>query len=200
MGPYPRVLRHYDGLLQEASKEHEKVGWGSSASQEKRFSVLIQVGELSGASVLDVGCGLGHFWAYLRQNNIVCHYHGIDINQNMVEEAREHYPETEFSAIDLLSKEQTLDCFDYVFASGVFNLGEDNLLTRTEAMIKKMYGIAKNAVAFNLLSLKADFVEPGEVAYRPGKMLDFCLTLTRRVVLRHDYFSHDFTVYMYRDG
>ena len=63
-----------------------------------------------------------------------------------------------------------------------------------------MFSHCEQAVAFNCLSGLSQDKEPGEFPADPAETLAFCQTLTPWVVLRHDYFSHDFTVYLYRDG
>ena len=196
---YTLTIVHYDRLLDVHSRDHEIVGWGSRESQERRFVVLAQVGDLSGKTVLDMGCGLGNLYAYLKSWHVACDYVGIDINARMIARARERFPEASFETMDILALGEALPRYDFVLLSGAFNLTQDNQKEFVEAMIRCMYQMARTAVAFNILSAKADFFEPGEYYARPGEMLDFCLTLSRRVILRHDYMPHDFTVYMYRD-
>lgn len=54
-----RVIRHYDDLLARHDADHAKAGWGSAESQARRFEVFLDIGDLSGSRVLDVGCGRG---------------------------------------------------------------------------------------------------------------------------------------------
>jgi len=175
------------------------VGWGSKESQVIRFDALCQAGDFSGKSVLDVGCGLGDLYAHLKNQAVVCKYAGVDINSRMIADAKKRFPEADFRVLDILTHADILVGYDFVVLSGAFNLSQDRHKEIMEAMIQVMYRIARVAVAFNILSMKADFFEPGGYYARPGEMLDFCLTMTRRVMLRHDYMTHDFTVYMYRD-
>ncbi len=65
-------------------------------------------------------------------------------------------------------------------------------------MIEAMFNIARNAVAFNSLSAWAADKEDGEFYADPHEVLQFCRTVTPWVVLRHDYHSRDFTIYMYK--
>ncbi|NVL90353.1 MAG: hypothetical protein HWN69_05065, partial [Desulfobacterales bacterium] len=68
---YSSTIAHYDKLLGIRAKDHEMVGWGSEESQKCRFGVLCQLDDLSGKSVLDVGCGLGDLYGYLRNRDII---------------------------------------------------------------------------------------------------------------------------------
>ena len=194
-----RVVDYYNNLLHNGGCDFEISGWGSKESQDRRFAVLVEVGDLSGCSVLDVGCGPGSFFGFIQEKGIQCGYHGVDINPHMVDLAQGRFPDADFAVLDILSLKQPSPTYDYLVLSGVFNLSQNRHKEIVEAMIHVMYRMARVAVAFNILSMKADFFEPGEYYARPGEILDFCLTMTRRVILRHDYMTHDFTVYMYRD-
>ena len=60
-----RIRQHYLPLLQNYGSTFRAVDWGSSQGQNNRFQILLEVGDLRNASILDVGCGVGHlglFW------------------------------------------------------------------------------------------------------------------------------------------
>jgi hypothetical protein len=61
-----------------------------------------------------------------------------------------------------------------------------------------MFELCRKGIAFNIMSTRADFMEEGEYYADPAKMLDFCLGISRKAALRHDYMPHDFTVYLYK--
>ena len=85
---------------------------------------------------------------------------------------------------------------DYVVGSGLFAFADQRRLERTVAA---MFAVARRVVAFNTLSRWGGDPAPGEFQADPERVLKFCRTLTRRVVLRHDYLPHDFTVYLHRE-
>lgn len=66
--------------------------WGDPHHQKGRhYNLVHQVVELiEGPSVLDVGCGLGHLYAQIKDRNL--NYRGIDISEPMLEKARKHFP------------------------------------------------------------------------------------------------------------
>ena len=195
-----RIIEHYDKLLAPANtSDHEKVGWGSKKSQYRRFQALSEIATPLSGNVLDVGCGTGALYEYLAKNNAACSYHGVDINQNMVEEARDNYPAGNFDVADILSWQEPQPTYDWVFMSGAANLAQDGHGKFLLALINQMFACARVGVAFNLLSNRADFFSPGEVYCDPANILNHCLGLTSRATLRHDYMPHDFTVYLFRD-
>lgn len=69
-----------------------------------------------------------------------------------------------------------------------------------QLLIRRMFELCKSGVAFNTLSMLADIRNPGEFYADPAEVIRFCLSLTRRVVLRHDYTPHAFPVYLYKQA
>ena len=189
-----RCTHYYTPLLEKHNYTHEAVGWGSSASQHCRFRVLTSVaGDLQRRSILDVGCGLGHFARYLQDNHVQCNYLGLDRLPEMVNRARQNHPNFLFQLGDIDSLSGTSQ-FDYAFASGIFTFSTFELMQET---IRKIFLQTSHAFAFNSLSAWAEEKETGEFYADPLSTLHFCRSLTPWVVLRHDYMPHDFTIYMY---
>ena len=57
----------YNKMLINGINDAERVGWGSTDSQDKRFSVLTEIGDLDNRTILDVGCGLGAYFDYIHK-------------------------------------------------------------------------------------------------------------------------------------
>ena len=53
---YQRLEAYYAPLLKEYGDEYRAVGWVAEHLQTIRFEVLSAVGDIRGASILDVGC------------------------------------------------------------------------------------------------------------------------------------------------
>ncbi len=192
------IIRFYDKNVRAYKNDIKSVAWGSRKSQEKRLEILSQIADLEGRSVLDVGCGLGDFYGWLSREYSNIRYAGIDITPSMIEIASKNYPKTRFKIQNILDLKKVTPSYDYVFASGIFNrriAGHKYFVNKT---IEKMFALSKLGVAFNIMSTQADFMDKNEYYADPGRMLNFCLTLSRKVVLRHDYMPHDFTVYIYK--
>lgn len=88
--------------------------------------------------------------------------------------------------------------YDYVVSSGMLNLGSGQNLTQMKRLLVNCFGVCRIGSAVNMLSVHAPKRKRGRHYYDPKTILKFALTLTPRVVLRHDYLSNDFTVYLYR--
>ena len=86
------TVDYYRRLIGRYGTDPRALDWGGAQSQRLRFTVLAGVGPLRGASVLDVGCGQGDFYAWLTEAGHGVDYHGIDITPGMVEIARGRFP------------------------------------------------------------------------------------------------------------
>lgn len=192
------VIRYFDGRLAAFGCTVGAVDWGSAESQRVRFGVLTEVADLTGCRVLDVGSGLGDLAAYLGATVPSVKYVGCDINLRMVETARARFPSGTFVVCDVLTELMPVSSpLDYVLASGLFYLRDEPYL---EAMVRRMFNLCRRGVAFNSLSAWGPRPTTGEFSADPASVLRFCRTVTSRVVLRHDYLPHDFTIYLYQDA
>ena len=89
------------------------------------------------------------FSKVLREQGI-SQYLGIDIYEPSLEKAGKKHPREKFLKIDLLN--QSPGKFDYVFCSGALSTRFDTDNYKfMEAMIRKMWNLAKIGVAFNFL-------------------------------------------------
>lgn len=188
------TIAFFSDLLRQHHVSPLSVNWGSQASQERRFAVLAGIGELAGRSVLDVGCGLGDFYRWQRQQNLGVDYHGVDLTPEMARAAQARFPEADFRAGNVLAED--LGTFDYVIASGIFYLRQHEPVQFLECMVARLFEMSRCGVAFNSLSTWSTQRDAGEFYADPAQTLEFCHTLTPRVVLRHDYHPGDFTVYL----
>lgn len=174
------------------------LGYRGEDSQGKRFEVLAAVGDVSGCSVLDVGCGHGDLKGYLDTKFHGYSYVGIDMVPEFVAEARSLYgqrPSCYFCLADFAEAE--LPRADYVFACGVFAYrcaSADFHL----AMVERMYAAAGKAFAFNMLDAAVFPEHPLLAGHDAQRVVEFCERLSPRVELVRGYLEDDFTVLMYR--
>ncbi len=84
--------------------------------------------------VLDLGCGLGHLLTYLDEKGRPHEsYHGIDVSERMVEEAKERFGER-FEVRDILSDPLPQGSFDtgYILSVLGYPIGQDPIGTMME--------------------------------------------------------------------
>jgi len=192
-----RIARYYDELVDRYGHDPRACDASSSASLEIRYRVLAGVCDLSGLSVLEVGCGFGDLGVHVQARFPNVRYTGIDLSPRMIEEARRCHPGLEFSCCDLMAMPDVAQ-FDVVLAQGIFYLLSEDADARTQAMIGKMFTLAKKAVAFSAISTWTTRKTPGEHYLDPATILTTCRTLTSKIVLRHDHLPNDVAVYLYK--
>ena len=190
----------YETELDKYGVDYRSLHWNSARSQLVRFEVLKDIGLDRGCSVLDIGCGLGDLYGYLKERIGVFTYVGYDISSKMVETASERFPEACFMVRDLLEEECEPESFDYVVASGTFNVkisGHDSFL---RDMISAMYRACKKGIGFNLLERMDYDWYSNDLFYSasPEEVLAFCHTFSARSEVKRQYLIGDFTVFLYK--
>jgi hypothetical protein len=191
------VIDHFEGLMAEHGASFKTLGFGRPESQLRRFEVLAEVGDIRGADILDVYCGLADFYDFLKAKDPDVRYHAIEVVPAFVGHIRKARPEVSVEVGDFLADSFDGE-WDYVFASGIFYRAVSDSWELMQKSISKMFRTCRVAVAFNSLSAYADKREEGEFFASPERTFAFCKSLTPYVTLRHDYMPHDFTIYMYR--
>src|SRR3954470_8376957 len=155
----------------------------SPAGQRDRFAQLATIGDLSGRSIVDVGSGVGDFYAYLREHVAGLNYLGVDLMPEMVRRAGERFPEARFVALDVLADGLPGE-FDYVLLSAVFNDPMADATAYLRDVVTACFRAPRVGLGFNFISSHARRQEPDALAYHdPAAVLDFCLSLSPQVDL-----------------
>ncbi len=196
-----RIIRTFHSeRLAEFQADDARVVWNSRHSQESRFAVLATVGDLTGATLLDVGCGLGDFSTFLRSRNVqFASYTGIDLNAEMVSAARTKYPSETFEVRDPADEPFAAESFDYVFESGIFNFAVPEWESIARQTMRAMFQACRKGIAMNFLSKLSGNENPEAHYSQPSEILSMIEDdLSAHFVLRHDYRTNDFTVFVYK--
>ena len=192
-----KITRFFNELLGTYGAHSARgVGWGSDELQLTRFEILIEIADLNNSSILDVGCGLGDFYGYLKSKLEQFEYLGIDITNGLVRDALDKYPDGNFQLREVFDLED--NSFDFVFASGVFSYNIPDYFEKYFAIIEKMYKIARKGVAFNMLDRKNHIIDETFMAYEPEEVLARCRMITEKAHLRQGYLPQDFTLFLYK--
>lgn len=202
---YTQLLQFYREQLSTHESGYKATGWGNPIIQHHNFLLASEIEGLQpGMRVLDVGCGLGDFYQFLKNQDIDVNYTGVDICPEMISRAQILHPDATFFEHDVVQSPLESE-FDYVFCSGTLNLRVDNHEDWLKGMITALYDHCSRGVAFNLLSLphaqdREDFQHAGDFYFAdPAKIFTHCQTLSRRVTLNHSDNIETFNVYIYRE-
>jgi len=204
-----KIIYLYHELLEEFNKGPCAVGWFDGRAQQKgRFSSLLYLLNYlpprKKLRLLDVGCGLGDLYEYLKKQGFLSRYKinytGFDLSPDMIKKCRQRYPRVKFQVKDILGKEK-IPRYDAVLASGIFNLRladrRGDHLKWVSKILRKMYGISCFGVAVDFQS-KADKVKRDrlEYAYDAKEIIKLCERITPRFVLQHYLNSFDYCLYL----
>ncbi len=196
-----RVVKRYLDRYAEHGIHVDTLKSGGAEKQFIRHSVHASMFDLAGKHVLDVGCGIGMFYEYLKSlPTKIASYTGLDIVDPFIESNRVRFPEARFDKVDVFRA--PLDAYqaDIVFMSQVFNnkyKDADNEEIAREA-IRRFFSIARVGLAIDFMTSYVDYTEAELYYFSPEKMLAFAKTMTRTVALRHDYLPFEFTLSLYK--
>jgi SAM-dependent methyltransferase len=177
-----------------------RVGWRSRQNQELRFQTLTGIGDLTGASILDLGCGLGCFYGFLKNKGWTGVYTGIDILDLMVKSARERFPEAVFEKRDIL-RDPPVRKWDYVLINGVFNHKVTDNWEWIDRMVKAAFSLAEKGLAFNVLNAEREWEwADTDLFYADPKALEDKVKdwSGGKYKIVKGYLPEDLTAYLYR--
>jgi ubiquinone/menaquinone biosynthesis C-methylase UbiE len=193
------VKDFYKKLVEKHGYSIKSLDYRSETGQKTRFDVITQIGISNDDSLLDVGCGFGDYFNYLKQKGIKnIKYNGIDLSDEIVDVANEKNPlinVVQGNVLDLPDDKK----FDYVISLG-FNAVKtgENWETLT-AVLDKMWKLCKKGIAYNAVSTFAEEQDKAIYFVSPIKVIDHIMSnLTYKIVFKHDYMPHDFTIYAYK--
>ena len=123
-----RTIDRYTERYNKFGYSPKTLGW-DKGKQDIRFDVLTSNYDLSGKTLLDIGCGFGDLNKYLQKKGCRdVQYIGIDLVPSLIEEARRLNADTNAQLIagDFLS-DKYIQKADFAVASGIFNHKLDDI-------------------------------------------------------------------------
>lgn len=195
------VKAYYSQKIAKYGCTPNGVDWNGESSQELRFKQLTKIIEYEKSfSVIDIGCGYGALWEYLRRTCIKpFHYTGCDVSQKMVEAARTKYQED--SSRTFIEGSCPSTTADYCIASGIFNVMLDNnrdiWINHIYRTLDLMNECSKRGFSFNCLTSYSDRDRmKGYLFYAdPCVVFDHCKrSYSKNIALLHDYSLYEFTM------
>jgi len=176
------------------------LGWHSKKAAEQRYEQIVRDINFKGKSILDVGCGFADIIPFIQKKAKNFEYTGVDIVPEFVRQAKKRNPTSKFVIRDYFENPLKKN-FDVVLCVGSFNSNlKDNLNFRKKA-IKTMFEYANYALIFSMAGRypKPKTSPKSNVWFAdPVEILEYCYSLTKKVVLRNHYHSRDFTIVMFR--
>jgi ubiquinone/menaquinone biosynthesis C-methylase UbiE len=118
-----KTIDAYNKFAKEWSEKHKSNKDLNHLYNEKPAMHFL-LPDLSGKTVLCIGCGSGEECDFLA-NNGATKVIGIDISEGLIEEAKKSYPEIEFKIMDMEKLEFENKSFDFVYSSLAVHYIED---------------------------------------------------------------------------
>ncbi len=197
---YTRLTGLYDGRLAEHGVSVQTVGWGSVADQHMRFEVLCRGLDLKGLRILDIGCGLGDFvpWAE-GKFGADFDYVGMDLSSDLIAAARQRFGSERRQFIaGTLTPESEVGEFDVIVLSGALTFKTADNMATMRSVLGSAWARCSEAVCCNFMTSYADSQLEKNFHYSPEQVFGFAKSLSRFVVLHHDYDLYEFTVQVLR--
>lgn len=208
---YRKIANQYEFELEQHQTGFRAVGWPRVEDTLLRFIVMLDLlrndikkPEDKTQSLIDIGCGLGHLFEFIQENQIqLIQYSGLDISPKYIDRCEKKFPETKFYCCDLLAEEFNVK-FDFAVMNGVFtqkfSIGQDEMFTLIKVVLKKVFSLVNKGMAFNVMSPKVDFKKEGAFHLDFSILINFIVeNLSRNFVIRHDYGLYEYTCYVYKE-
>lgn len=202
---HEHVRRYYTRTVTDFGATPRGADWNSGDGQALRFDQLLKLCDRSRAySLIDLGCGYGALLDHLAKSGDDVTYHGLDLSEAMIHEARKLHPAAPASTFERGAT--TSRTADYVLASGIFNVKQQSpdgvwheyVLETLDEMARR----STNGFAFNLLTSYSDpdRRRPDLHYADPCRLFDICKRrFSRHVSLLHDYGLWEFTILVRKD-
>jgi len=187
----PRVNNHsfYKKSIRKYGATAEGVHWNSEHTQQIRFEIIASLlSDVNDLVIADAGCGFGHFYDYLEENNRVpMRYIGLELHEKMV--AHSNQRGLEVYKCDVLR--DGLPEADYYVASGSLNLLHP---FETLLFIRRIRQHARKGIIFNMLKGKSSRKSTYN-KYEPLELLKHLGVDAQDAVIVEDYLEDDdFTI------
>jgi SAM-dependent methyltransferase len=195
-----RVVERYQARIAEFGPTLESLNSGSSEKQRIRHEVHSSALRGSNPSVLDIGCGLGSFYEYLKRESRPCVYTGYDLVPEYIDFCRREFSECRFEMRNIF-KEGIEGRFDTIVLSQVLNnrYQESDNMEVMRSALRLAFESSETSVSVDMLSSYVDYRQPELFYYSPEEIFAFAKSLTHRVLLRHDYRPFEFCIQIFHD-
>lgn len=202
---YLKIAEHYDNCFQQHGDNNLGVDWPNYEDTLIRHSVMYDIIENKESTLLDFGCGLGHYYEWIENinNPKLTKYSGLDINEGFYNTCKTKFPHLTFYHLDIF-KDDNLPNFDYIVINGVFTekqgLTQDEMWDFFTSAISKLWNKCDKGIAFNLMSKHVDW-EREDLFHVGLDELGWYLknNLSRNFIIRNDYKLYEYTTYVYKN-
>jgi SAM-dependent methyltransferase len=195
------VIARYKNRIDHHGVSLESMASGGAEKQRIRHAIHATALRGANPAILDVGCGIGQFYAFLKGQGLACQFTGYDIVPEYVEYCKAHYGDAAFEGRNIFT-----DGIDGVFDSVVISQSLNNRYCQSDNMtvlataLEVAFRHTRVSVSVDMLSSYVDYELPDLYYYRPEEVFRIAKGICRRVCLRHDYRPFEFCIQLFHDG
>lgn len=202
------IVTHYETCLSQYGDTPKGMDWPDPGDLDRRYEVMagVVLDRNAEIDILDLGCGTGLFWEFLRQHGMAppWRYKGIDISEQMIAVALRNRKGAAFERRDILTSPMPSRSVDYVIMNGLLtekqSLSQPSMVAFASDIIRAAFDTARIGIAFNVMSKNVDWERDDLFHWGLDELTAFLTKdISRRFVLRNDYGLYEYTVYVYRD-
>lgn len=196
-----RVVERYQARIARFGPTLESLNSGNSEKQRIRHKIHAQAVQGQNPAVLDIGCGIGSFYEYLKREERGCGYTGYDLVPEYIDFCRSQFPECRFELRNIF-KDGIPGRFDTIVLSQVLNnrYEESDNADVMRTALRLAFESSDVSVSVDMLSSYADDRRGELFYYSPEEIFAFAKSLARRVVLHHDYRPFEFCIQLFHDN
>ena len=209
MNNLDKIKDYYNFYLKKYKSGPKAENWGSWRSHNIRFFKILEAGNFNNKKIHDVGCGLAHFYKFLKNKKIRFKYIGSDISSDMIAAAKKQSINKKINLQNLnlleISNKKLLKKLsaDFVIANGLFtvktNFSNKYWWKYIRQMLKKMFYITDECLVFNLMKANVDYKDKHLYYQSIGELIKFIeKNLSNKIVIKQDYPLYEFMVYVYK--
>jgi SAM-dependent methyltransferase len=200
---YLKLAEHYDKCFQKYGDSNLGVDWPNYEDTLTRHQVMFDLIKDKNSTLLDFGCGLGHFFKWMSETqNYMPTYSGLDINKSFYHTCRDKYPFLNFYHTDILI-DDNIPNFDYIVCNGTFTekreLSQEEMMSFFQSVLIKLWDKCDKGIAFNVMSKFVDWERQDLFHVSLDELCWFLKrNLSKEFVIRNDYGLYEYTIYVYK--
>lgn len=187
----------YNQWAREYTESYQRCGWASRSSQLARYEAVTTSVPLHNTTLLDIGCGDGEWYGFLKKNQIQTQYKGIDSSSSMIECAKMRFPEGNFCVGYASDYHESVDV---ITAIGLANHDMPEYWVTLSRWMAHWLEQVEIAVCITFLSSHTPISSQlSKLKYiSPQKAMGWGFSLTPFVTLQHGYLNNDFLLVLYK--
>lgn len=198
-------MQKYQARYKAHGDTCQALGWPNERDARVRHRIMSRLFRPGRGvpDLLDFGCGLSHFYEFLRERKVKVRYFGVDVVQEFLIASKNKHPENNYFYLDVTREgAEKLPEVDYVVANGVFTekltLTQDEMLDYLTTCLKSLWPKARVGLAFNVMTPLVDWTRPDLFHLSYDVAAALARKMSRHFVIRQDYGLYEYTVYVHR--